>query len=359
MRIRSYGWRAAALAACVVFLLVAAIHSQAPAGAEFQLKAFTTHQAMAEASPYKALPWQSIGPSNNTGRMTSIAVADDSGRRTIYVGAATGGVWKSDDRGDTWRPIFEHEATASIGDVAVAPSNHNIVWVGTGEDNLFRAGIAGTGIYKSIDAGKTWQQMGLDRQRHHRPHPRASHQSRHRVRGGVGPRVDAQRDARRVQDDRRRQDLDEVLLSQPEHGRGGPRDGSDPIRTRCMRRMWQRIAPEVERSARRAGLQRGRHLEDDRRRARPGRRSTTGSRRPKFRGRVGVDISRSNPNVVYAIIDSYDAGPTRKTRRTRRLPPAAAGRQQHHPGLEVFRSDNKGRSWRKVSGQTPEIGVST
>src|ERR1019366_4781627 len=119
------------------------------------------HQAMTAASPYKALSWQSIGPSNNTGRLTSIAVADDNGRRTIYVGAASGGVWKSDDRGDTWRPIFEHEATASIGDVAVAPSDHNIVWVGTGEDNLFRAGIAGSGIYKSTDAGATWQNMGL------------------------------------------------------------------------------------------------------------------------------------------------------------------------------------------------------
>src|SRR5688500_4181601 len=132
-----------------------------PAGAPAHFSAYGTHKAMTAASPYRLIPWQSIGPSNHTGRMTSIAVADVAGQRSIYVGAATGGVWKSSNRGLTWRPIFEHEATASIGDVAVAPSNPQIVWVGTGESNLFRASLSGTGIYKSMDAGRTWQHMGL------------------------------------------------------------------------------------------------------------------------------------------------------------------------------------------------------
>ena len=139
------------------------LEAQAAVAADpaFWLKAFGTHQTMTAGSPYRALAWQSIGPANDTGRMTSIAVGDKNGSRVIYVGAASGGVWKSEDRGDTWRPVFEHEATASVGDVAVAPSNPDIVWVGTGEDNLFRAGLAGTGIYKSTDAGKTWTHMGL------------------------------------------------------------------------------------------------------------------------------------------------------------------------------------------------------
>ena len=93
MRRTSYWKGALALVACAAALAVPGILSQAPAGPAFQLKAFGVHQAMLKASPYKDLSWQSIGPANNTGRMTSIAVADDNGKRTIYVGAASGGVW--------------------------------------------------------------------------------------------------------------------------------------------------------------------------------------------------------------------------------------------------------------------------
>src|SRR5579863_9632866 len=158
-------WTAALAIAALTATPFALRHlgAQTPVKADiaFALKAFDTHEALAAQSPYKGLKWTSIGPANNTGRMTSIAVGDQGGHRVIYVGAATGGVWKSDDRGDTWTPVFDHEATASVGDVAVTPSNNNIVWVGTGEDNLFRAGLEGTGIYKSTDAGKTWTHMGL------------------------------------------------------------------------------------------------------------------------------------------------------------------------------------------------------
>lgn len=102
MRQTSHWKGATALAACVAALAVPLLFSQAPAGPAFQLKAFGMHKAMAEASPFKALSWQSIGPANNTGRMTAIAVADDNGKRTIYVGAASGGVWKSPDGGATF-----------------------------------------------------------------------------------------------------------------------------------------------------------------------------------------------------------------------------------------------------------------
>src|SRR4051812_11751210 len=99
MRRRRGLWSGAAALGALVVLGWAgtATWAQAPvvADAAFRLKAFGTHRAMTQASPYKALNWQSIGPANNTGRMTSIAVADDAGKRTIYVGAATGGVWKS------------------------------------------------------------------------------------------------------------------------------------------------------------------------------------------------------------------------------------------------------------------------
>ena len=85
------------------------------------------------------------------------------GSRTVfYAAAATGGVFKTVNAGTTWEPIFDDMPTLSIGDLAVAESDPNIVWVGTGEANIFRASEAGLGVFKSTDAGKTWKHMGLD-----------------------------------------------------------------------------------------------------------------------------------------------------------------------------------------------------
>ena len=96
---------------------------------------------MARSSPYRTIPWQYLGPTNVSGRSTDIAVADRAGARRIYAAYATGGLWKTDDNGATWQSIFDDYATTSIGDIAVAPSNPDIVWVGTGEANLFRASV--------------------------------------------------------------------------------------------------------------------------------------------------------------------------------------------------------------------------
>src|ERR1700733_2800572 len=103
-----FRWAAvSAVAALTAFQIsLPPVGAQSPTKADpaFWLNAFSTHQSMEAASAYKALMLQSIGPSNNTGRMTSIAVGDRNGQRVIYVGAASGGVWKSTDRGDTWAP---------------------------------------------------------------------------------------------------------------------------------------------------------------------------------------------------------------------------------------------------------------
>src|SRR6185503_21384939 len=90
--------------------------AQAPsrADAEFLRKAYDTYRSMAQSSPSRAVPWQSLGPTNLSGRATDIAVADAASSRRIYVGFASSGVWASDDRGATWRAIFENEASTSI-----------------------------------------------------------------------------------------------------------------------------------------------------------------------------------------------------------------------------------------------------
>src|SRR5438552_17629382 len=110
--------------------------------------------------PQDPLRFQMMGPATG-GRVASIAgVPGD--LRTWYVGAASGGVWKSIDSGATFRPVFDSMPVQAIGALAVAPSNHAIVWAGTGEAWAIRdADVMGDGIYKSLDSGTTWTNMGL------------------------------------------------------------------------------------------------------------------------------------------------------------------------------------------------------
>ena len=108
---------------------------------------------------YSRLHWRSIGPEGN--RFSAAAgIAGDP--YTYYVGAASGGIWKTTDGGTNWAPIFDGHPVQSIGSLAVAPSNPNIVWAGTGEGKIRSHISQGQGIYKSMDAGKTWTLMGLE-----------------------------------------------------------------------------------------------------------------------------------------------------------------------------------------------------
>lgn len=111
---------------------------------------------------YKA---RNIGPAGMSGRVTAID-AVDANPDIIYAGTASGGLWKSDNGGIAWKPVFEKEATASIGAIAIQQSNPSVVWVGTGEGNPRNSLNGGYGIYKSLDGGKSWKLMGLEKTRH-------------------------------------------------------------------------------------------------------------------------------------------------------------------------------------------------
>lgn len=113
----------------------------------------------------KDLQWRSVGPSIMGGRIDDFAVVE-SNPDIIYMAAASSGLWKSTNGGTTWMPIFDDFGTTSIGDVAVAPSNPNIVWLGTGEANARQSSSWGNGVYKSIDGGLTWRREGLEDSRH-------------------------------------------------------------------------------------------------------------------------------------------------------------------------------------------------
>ena len=108
----------------------------------------------------EALKIRNVGPANMSGRITAIDVATYN-PKLMYVGAASGGVWKSENGGTAWQPVFDDQPTQNIGAVRIQQSNPNVVWVGTGEGNPRNSMNLGEGIFRSLDAGKTWQHLGL------------------------------------------------------------------------------------------------------------------------------------------------------------------------------------------------------
>src|SRR5947208_17068189 len=119
----------------------------------------TAAPAVADTATFSQLRYRYIGPVGN--RVAAVAgVAGDAS--TYYAGAASGGIWKTNDGGIHWQPIFDDQPVQSIGALAVAPSDANVVWAGTGEAWIRSHISIGNGIYKSTDAGKTWEHMGLD-----------------------------------------------------------------------------------------------------------------------------------------------------------------------------------------------------
>src|SRR5438876_8615191 len=116
--------------------------------------------AHAQQTNTDALRWRYIGPVGN--RTTSV-VGVPGQPYIYYAGSASGGIFKTTDGGIHWEPIFDSQPVSSIGSLAVAPSDPNIVWAGTGEAWIRSHISVGQGIYKSADAGKTWTLMGLDK----------------------------------------------------------------------------------------------------------------------------------------------------------------------------------------------------
>ncbi|HMW34460.1 MAG TPA: glycosyl hydrolase, partial [bacterium] len=117
------------------------------------------------SSTFGGLKFRSVGPALTSGRVVDFAV-NPKNIFEYYVAVASGGVWKTTNAGVTYEPVFDGEGSYSIGCVAIDPSNPNVVWVGSGENNNQRAVAYGDGIYKSVDGGKSWTNMGLKNSEH-------------------------------------------------------------------------------------------------------------------------------------------------------------------------------------------------
>jgi photosystem II stability/assembly factor-like uncharacterized protein len=148
--------------------LTLAVLCLAAAGAAGAFTLLAQPSAALDPSLVAAFRFRSIGPAATGGRVDDFAVARIPGAPdAIYVGTASGGIFKSTNQGTSWTPVFDTvDAMMSIGDLAVAPSNPNIVWAGTGEANNRQSSSWGDGMYKSMDAGRTWRNVGLKDTRH-------------------------------------------------------------------------------------------------------------------------------------------------------------------------------------------------
>jgi photosystem II stability/assembly factor-like uncharacterized protein len=157
-------------ASCAALVLTTTLAAQrparpraAPAARPDTARRDTTSAKDSVTKFLESFTYRSLGPAAYSGRVTAIAVPRSAEPRpkTFYVGAAGGGVWKTTNGGVTWQSVSSGLTSETVGDLAVAPSDSNILWVGTGEKNSLRSQYWGDGVYKSTDGGKSWTNMGL------------------------------------------------------------------------------------------------------------------------------------------------------------------------------------------------------
>ena len=313
-----------------------------------RLKGTEQMQEMKKKSSLKDLKWQYVGPTNVGGRCTDIAVIGPKGKNyTMYIASASGGLWKTQNEGTTWDQVFDEEAASSaFGSVAIAPSDPNIVWAGTGEANIFRSSQAGCGVFKSTDAGKTWQHMGLaDTYTIARIviHPKnpdivyiaaSGHEWTFNNERGVFKTTDGGKTWQKVLFVNDRSGAIDLVMD--------PNDNE-----LLYAATWQRIRLRWN-DPRNTSDYTGSGIHKSLDGGKTWKQINAGLPDAKFRGRIGIDIARSNPKVLYAFVDNYekaasDSGLTSSDNYGR--PSFGAIK-----GATVYRTDDRGETWRQVSG---------
>jgi len=275
------------------------------------------------ADKLKNLEFREIGPAIMGGRIDDFAVVE-SNPNIVFVGVASGGVWKTTNNGTTWEPVFDKEGVSTIGDIAIAPSDPSVVWVGTGEPNNRQSSSWGDGAYKSLDGGKTWQKPVLAATHHigriviHPKNPDVvyvaalGHLWGPNAERGVYKTADGGKtwaQVLKINDDTGVSDIamdpesPETLYAAAYERRrtpygfngGGPDSGI--YKTTDGGATWKKLTKGLP-------YENGGET-----------------------GRIGLDIYRKDPNIVYALV-------------------------QHEKG-GIFRSEDKGETWIKMSDTNP------
>ncbi len=299
----------------------------------------------------EAVSFRNLGPFRAGSWITDVAVPTaptTAHLYTFYVGARNGGVWKTTNNGTTFTPVFDATHVSSVGALAVAPSDANVVWVGTGDNSATRSANPGEGMFKSVDGGATWTNVGLRDAQHvarivvHPTSPDTvwvaalGHLYTPNAERGVYRTTDGGKSWRRVlfvNDSTGAADLvidprDPRVLyaAMYEHRRfpwklydGGP--GSGIFKSTDGGATWRKLG---------GGLPTG------------------------AVGRIGLDVFRADPRTLVAIVENRNPRPAtdeeRRQDERRGLDP-----QERQYGGEVYRSDDAGETWRKVSGPTEDL----
>ena len=304
---------------------------------------------MKTASKFKDLKWQFLGPVNISGRVTDVAVVGPKGKNyTIYAATASGGAWKTENEGVTWTSVFDNAASTAIGDIALDPSNPQTVWVGTGEANIFRSSQSGAGIYKSTDAGKTWTHMGLaGTQTIARivVHPKYSnvvfvaasgHEWTLNPERGVYKTIDGGRNWEKVLSVNDETGAIDLVMD--------PKDNDTLYAATWQRTRKKWNDPRNDASSSGSGIWK---TTDAGKTWRP---INQGLPEAKFRGRIGIDLCLSKPNILYAFIDNYEKA--REATPEELLDSYGIPSSGFIKAAQVYRSDDKGETWTLVCPTT-------
>ena len=290
--------------------------------------------ASVDSSLIAGLRWRAIGPANMSGRITDIEGIP--GTKTFYIAAAAGGIWKTTNAGTTFQHLFTGERVISMGDLAIAPSDTSIVWAGTGEEDSRNSISPGQGIYKSTDGGRTWKLMGLEKTQ------------------AIGRIVVHPTDPNIVYVAA----LGAIWNSNPERGLYKTTDGGqtwqlnkfisdkagfvdvamDPKNPDVLyAASWERVrGPYFLRSG---GP--GSALWKTTDAGRTWTEIKGGGFPETMKGRIGIGISHSNPQIIYTMVEA-DTTPNPK--------PAAGAKQQTRPS-GLYRSNDGGGTWTRVAPQ--------
>ncbi len=143
-----------------LLLICSFVWAEVPSSYKKQQASWEDHIKLKQQTPYKGISWRNVGPVVQGGRAVDVIRPADQ-PHVIYVGYASGGVWKSENNGHSFRPITDHLSSQIVGSLAIDPNDSNVLWLGTGENNSSRSSYGGMGVFKSIDGGENWQHMGL------------------------------------------------------------------------------------------------------------------------------------------------------------------------------------------------------
>ncbi|MDX2429857.1 MAG: hypothetical protein QNK35_02925 [Bacteroides sp.] len=330
-------------------MILAQVKQPVLSGSE-KLGMYEKHEAMRSESPFNELPWLFIGPTNISGRCTDVEAVGPKGKNyTIWVATASSGVWKSINEGVTFEPVFEHQGTSTIGDLAVSPSNQDIVWVGSGEANIFRSSNPGCGVWKTTDGGETWMHMGLDetftisRILIHPENPdivyvaAAGHEWTENKERGLYKTTDGGESWEKVLDKGPASGVNDMVMD--------PRDPDVIYATTWQRTRLKWNDPRTYENHKNNGIWKtldgGKKWE----------KLTEGLPESKFMGRTGIDVARSNPDVIYAFVDDYEVAFEAEEGE---LDAYERPKKDVIKGATIYRSNDAGSTWEQVSGLTEE-----